>query len=110
MKKALSILAIGLFILTGCTGVKTVSAGLENESFLEFIGNPSSYIGGIEVNLDDKSNFIAEVGNANAARVKGKVYAISTGKHIITISYKNNVIVKKQIFVSAQETKKLLLP
>ena len=110
MKKALSILAIGLVLLTGCTGVKTVSTGLENESFIEFIGNPTSYSGGVNVVIDDKSNFIAEVGNDHASRVKGKIYAIPTGKHIISISYKNNLIVKKQIFVSAQETKKIVLP
>lgn len=110
MKKTFSIIAIGLVLLTGCTGVKTVSNGLENESFLEFIGKPSNYTGGVEVILDDKSNFNAEVNNDNTGRIKTKVYAISTGKHIISISYKNNVIVKKQIFVSAQETKKIKLP
>ena len=110
MKRAFSILAISLLLLTGCTSVKTVSTGLENESFLEFIGNPTSYSGGVDVIVDNKINFNAEVGNNHASRVKGKVYAIPTGKHIISISYKNNVIVQKQIFVSAQETKKLLLP
>jgi len=110
MKKILSILAIGLLLLNACTGVKTVSSGLENESFLEIIGNPDNYKGGVEVNLDDKNTFNAEVGNDHVGRVEGKVYAISTGKHTVTISYKNNVIIKKQIFVSAQETKKLLLP
>jgi hypothetical protein len=29
---------------------------------------------------------------------------------MITVSYNNNVIFKKQIFVSAQETKKIMLP
>jgi len=110
MKKTISILAIGLVLLTGCTGVKTVSTGLENESFIEFLGNPTSYSGGVNVVIDDKINFIAEVGNDHASRVKGKIYAIPTGKHIISISYKNNLIVKKQIFVSAQETKKIVLP
>ena len=110
MKKATLILAIGILIFTGCTGVKTISTGLENESFLEFIGNPANYTGGVDVMLDDKTNFIAEVGNNDVSRVKGKVYAIPTGKHIISISYKNNEIVKKQIFVSAQETKKIILP
>ncbi|MDD3323438.1 MAG: hypothetical protein PHS59_18535 [Paludibacter sp.] len=110
MKKILSILAIGLLLFTGCTSVKTVSTGLENESFLEFIGNTTSYSGGVDVIVDNTINFSAEVGNDHASRVKGKVYAIPTGKHNISISYKNNVIIKKQIFVSAQETKKILLP
>jgi hypothetical protein len=41
MKKTLSILAICLVLITSCTGVKTLSTGLENESFLEFNGNPT---------------------------------------------------------------------
>jgi len=110
MKRILSILTIGILMFTACTGVRTASRGLENESFLEFVGNPDTYSGGVEVILDDKTTFIAEVNNDNAGSVKGKVYAISTGKHIVTVTYKNNLLVKKQIFVSAQETKKIVLP
>ena len=110
MKKILFITAIGLMFLTNCTGVKTLSTGLENESFLEFIGQPSKYIGGIDVILDEKSNFKADVKKDHANRPKGKVYAITTGTHLISVSYNNNIIFKKQIFVSAQETKKIMLP
>jgi hypothetical protein len=110
MKKMLCVIAIGLIFLTGCTGVKTLSTGLENEAFLEFIGNTSNYTDGVDVNIDDKSSFKAEVNNDHADRPKGKVYAISTGIHFVTVSHNNNVIFKKQIFVSAQETKKILLP
>ncbi len=110
MKKALSILAIGLILLTGCTGVKTVSKGLENESFVEFIGNPTNYSGGVDVSIDDKINFTATVGHNHASGIKGKIYAIPTGRHIISISYKKTLIVQKQIFVSAQETKQIVLP
>jgi len=38
------------------------------------------------------------------------VYAISTGKHVISVYYNDKVIYQKQIFISAQETKKVLLP
>ena len=110
MKNILFVIAIGLIFLTGCTGVKTLSTGLENESFLEFIGKPSNYTGGVTVNIDDKSTFKAKVNKDHADRPKGKVYAISTGTHIVTVSYNNNVIFKKQIFVSVQETKKIMLP
>ena len=110
MKKILFVIAIGLIFLTGCTGAKTLSTGLENESYLEFIGKPSNYNGGVDVNIDDKSTFKAEVNKDHADRPKGTVYAISTGTHIVTVSYNNNVIFKKQLFVSAQETKKILLP
>lgn len=110
MKKILFVIAIGLLVLAGCTGVKTLSTGLENESFLEFIGIPGNYPDGVDVNIDDKNTFKAEVKKDHADRPKGKAYAISTGKHIVTVSHNNNVIFKKQIFVSSQETKKIMLP
>lgn len=110
MKGILFLLAIGMIVLTSCTGVKTLSKGLENEAFIEFIGKPGSYSGGVDVNIDDKTTFKAEVNRDNTDRPKGKVYAISTGSHKVTVFYNNNVIYKKQIFVSAQETKKIMLP
>ena len=109
MKKIFFVLAIGLVILSTCTGVKTLSTGLENESFLEFIGKPSNYSGGVDVNIDDKTTFKAEVNKDHADRPKGKVYAIATGAHVVTVTYNNNVIFKKKIFVSTQETKKIKL-
>lgn len=110
MKNIIFVIAIGILFISSCTGVKTLSTGLENESFIEIVGSPNNYSGGVDVNVDDKSTFKASVNKDNANRPKGKVYAISPGKHTITVSYKNNVIFKKQIFVSAQETKKIILP
>ena len=77
---------------------------------MEFIGNPGNYSGLVNVNIDDKTTFQAEVNKDHADRPKGKVYAISTGTHVVTVSYNNNVIFKKKIFVSTQETKKIMLP
>ena len=64
----------------------------------------------LDVIIDDKTTFKAEVNKANAKRPKGSVYAISTGKHLVTIKYNNEIIYSKQIFVSAQETKQIILP
>jgi hypothetical protein len=110
MKRIFFIIAIGLVFLAGCTGVKTVSTGLENEAFLEFIGDPGNYNGGVDVNVDDKNTFKAEVNKDHADRPKGSVYAISTGTHVVTVSYNNTVLFKKQIYIAAQETKKIILP
>jgi hypothetical protein len=103
-------IAISLILLTSCGGIKTSSSGLERESFLEFIGNPGNYSDGVEVSVDNKPTFKAEVFNDKATRIKGKVYAITPGQHIVSVTYKNNVIYKKRIFLSTQETKKILLP
>ncbi|MDR1847078.1 MAG: hypothetical protein LBR17_03055 [Bacteroidales bacterium] len=104
------IVTLTLLLVTGCTGVKTQATGLENEAFLTFVGNPIKYIGGVDVNIDDSIVFEAKVTKDYAKRPKGKTYAISTGTHSVKITYKSEVIFQKQIFVAAQETKKIMLP
>lgn len=110
MKKSLFVIWISMFLLIGCTGVRTVSTGLENESFLQFIGNPSDYRGGVDVIIDDELNFKAKVYSTKVNRMKVKVYAIPTGKHTLKVSFKDNLLYDKQIFISAQETKNIILP
>lgn len=104
MKRVFISIGIGLLVLTGCGGTKTISSGLENESFLEFIGKPKR----IYVTVDDRTAFIAKTHKAK--HFNGKTYAIKTGTHIITVYYKETVVYKQQIFVSTQETKKIVLP
>lgn len=110
MRNILFVLVIGVMIFANCTGAKSLSSGLENESFLEFVGNPRDYSGGVDVMIDDAGSFKAEVKKDNSKRPKGSVYAISTGTHTVTVSYLDNVIYQKQVFVSSQETKKIVLP
>lgn len=109
MKRFLFIVAVGL-CLANCTGVQTVTTGLVNESFLEFIGQPEDYSGGVKVLIDDRTSFKAEVKKDYAKRPTGKIYGIPTGKHDVKITYKDVVIYQKQIFISSQETRKIHLP
>ena len=109
MKKVYLLAILGL-VLTSCGGIKTASRGLENDAFLEFVGNPSNYEGGLDVNIDGKTNFKAEVNKDKVTRMKGNVYAISTGTHVVSVTYKSQLLYKQQIFVSVQETKKISLP
>lgn len=97
-------------ILTSCGGIKTSSSGLENQSYLEFLGIPSNYSEGIQVDVDKQTHFEAKVVKEKITRTKETVYAISAGTHNITIKYKGKVIISRKIFVSAQETKKIELP
>jgi hypothetical protein len=108
MKKLMFIAAV--LLLSSCaTGVKTTSSGLENEAFLEFVGTPNLYHEGISVTIDNSYTFTAEVKRDHADRPKGKVYAISTGKHDVSVSHDGRVIYQKTIFVSARETRKIVL-
>ena len=110
MKNSIISIAIGLLLITGCTGVKSLTKGLENESFIELIGNPKSYPKGVIVIIDETLTFNGEVNKVGIKRPKSKLYSISTGKHIVTVKHNNEIIYSKQIFVSAQETKQIFLP
>lgn len=111
MKQFIYTLVIGVFLIsTACTGIKSTTKGLENESYLEIVANPNDYSGGVTVLLDNDTSFNAKVGKPNKKRPKDEIYAIPTGKHKISISYDGQIIYSKQIFVSAQETKQITLP
>jgi len=109
MKTLSYVLLTSFFLLCSCGGIKTKSVGLENEAFLEFVGPVKSYSDGIDVSVDNKINFKAIVNKDKVAYMKGKVYAISTGTHILKVSYKGQTLYEKQIFVASQETKKIEL-
>jgi hypothetical protein len=108
--KKLYFITIFSTILFSCGGIKTMSSGLDNESYLEFVGKPNDYSDGLEVVVDGKINFKAEVNKNKTTKIKGQVYAISTGTHTLSVSYKSQVLYNKQIFISSQETKKIILP
>ena len=96
-------------LLIGCGITKTVSKGIENQAFLLIVGTPSNYPNGVEVVIDDKTKFNAEV-QKNRDKVKHlRLYGISAGKHKVSISKNSKSIYEKIIFVSSQQTKKIIL-
>jgi hypothetical protein len=109
MKTLTYLLITSLIILSSCGGIKTKSAGLENEAYLEFVGPIKSYPKGVDVSIDNKITFKAVVNKDKVAYMKGEVYAISTGTHNLKVSYNGQILYEKQIFVAAQETKKIVL-
>ncbi len=109
MKNLLYFIIVSFVFLSSCGGIKTITAGLENEAFLEFVGPANKYSDGIDVNIDENLSFKASVHKDKVGYMKGEVYAISTGTHTLKVSYKGQVLYEKQIFVAAQETKKIVL-
>lgn len=110
MKYLTILMVLGLMLTASCTGLKTTSRGLENESFLVFTGNELKYEEGVLVDVDGKRSFNAVVVKDGSSLPSNCVYAISTGTHVVTVTYRKKVIYKQQIFISAQETKKIALP
>ncbi len=97
-------------LTTACTGVQTVTKGLENQAYIQILGDRDVYSDQVTIVLDSETTFKAEVNKIGTSVPKGTVYAISTGKHFIEVKNRNQVVYSKQIFVSAQETKQITLP
>jgi hypothetical protein len=95
--------------MTSCGGIKTKTAGLENDAFIEIVGPVKSYPNGVDVSVDNNTMFKAVVNKDKIGYMKGEVYAISTGTHILKVSFNVKVLYEKQIFVAAQENKKIVL-
>lgn len=110
MRKSYLVLVVLMFILNSCGGTKTSFQGLASESYLEFLGNPGSYSEGVEVIVDDKPSFRAKVYKDKIGRMRGEIYAITTGRHTLKVKYQNQIIFNKEIFISTQESKKIILP
>lgn len=110
MKKSYLVLVVLNFILNSCGGTKTSFQGLASESYLEFIGNPNDYSTGVDVIIDDKPSFSAKVYKDKIGRMRGEIYAIKTGRHTLKVKYQNQIIYNKEIFISSQESKKIVLP
>ncbi len=110
MKKSYLVLVLLMFILNSCGGTKTSFQGLASESYLEFIGNPNDYSTGVDVIIDDKPTFSAKVYKDKIGRMRGEVYAIKTGRHTLKVKHQNQIIYNKEIFISSQESKKIILP
>tara|TARA_R110002050_G_scaffold292293_3_gene447557 strand:+ start:5387 stop:5722 length:336 start_codon:yes stop_codon:yes gene_type:complete len=111
MRRAIILFAsIAFMLTTACTGVQTVTKGLENQAYIQILGDRDVYSDQVTIVLDSETTFKAEVNKIGTSVPKGTVYAISTGKHFIEVKNRNQVVYSKQIFVSAQETKQITLP
>jgi len=109
MKKFLFATSL-IFLLLGCAGTKSTHGGLENEAFLDIVGTQRNYVGGVTVILDDKASFTAKVNDPASNTPRGSTYAIEAGQRTVVVQYNGNELYRKQIFVSAQETRRIALP
>lgn len=110
----LSTLLCCIGIVSCGTSAQTVAAGLENTSYLHLVGDTSAYTQKVTVVLDDEVTFEAEVSSEQYRAVKserkGLTYKIAPGVHDIKVLYKNETIINKKIFASANEVNTVELP
>lgn len=110
MKKATVFLVLCALVFTSCYTIKTSAGGKDNEAFMEFVGNPKAFAGGVSVDLDGKIKFTAEVSETRTVnRLGGVIYSIPTGSHSVTVRYNNKVIFQEKIFISTQDTRVIKL-
>lgn len=110
MKRSLLFAMLCALVFVGCTSVKSTSSGMDNEAFLEFLGDPHLFTGGVDVDIDGNVSFNAQVEDSKTEnRLRGKVYSVKTGVHVITVTYDGNVIYKQKVMLSNQETRKIKL-
>ena len=97
-------------LLSGCkVGNVAVSQGLADQSYLYFV-SVNKYAKPVQVTLDNGVTFNANVVRERKATVKGDTYAVSTGKRRVSVSYQGKTIWEREVFLSTQETKKIILP
>lgn len=107
--KKITLLFTLLFLFASCDITQSTASGIENQAFLSFFGTKSMYPNGVEVVLDDKTRFNAQV-HKNQSNIKHvRIYGISTGKHKITVSSNGKILYEKVIFLTSQQTKKIIL-
>ncbi len=111
--KPRNLLALGLvLLLSACKANYPVAqqSGKEDMAFLLFV-SPSRYAGrNVQVAVDDSVLFEAHVVNAKKSNRRGTRYGIATGRHKLKVTYSGETLYKKEVFVSSQEVKQIILP
>lgn len=88
-------------------GTVATSGGKADIGFIELVSPSRS--GNVKVTVDDTS-FTGKITKEKRTSIKGTTYAVAPGKRHITIAKNGKVLYDKFIMVSAQETKKIVLP
>lgn len=110
MKNKLVFIAIAV-LLVGCKANYPVAqqSGKEDIAYLLFVSS-GEYTGKtVTVDIDGTTHFDAKVVKLRKANRRGTQYGVSTGRKSITVKCDGRTLYNKQIFLSSQETKQILL-
>lgn len=116
MKKGLLLLfSLSLLLLSGCRAHYPVAqqSGKEDAAYLLFIGQ--SVYGEknnktVTVTIDNEAPFTANVVKQKEALRRGTQYRVNTGARQLTVSSEGKILYQKQVFLSPQEVKQIILP
>lgn len=101
-----------LLLLFGCKANFPVAqqSGKEDMGFLLFVSGKQYAGENVEVTIDGTTHFIAKVVKSKKANRRGNQYGISTGKRTLKVTHQGKTVYQKDIFVSTQEVKQIILP
>lgn len=85
-------------------------SGKEDMAFLLFVSPELCAGKKVQVTVDSAEPFEAHVVKSNKANRRGTQYGIATGRRKLTVSYQGKIVYQKEIFVSTQEVKQIVLP
>lgn len=113
MKKRISnfVLLCFFLLLFGCGSLPVAQqSGKEDVAYLLFVTQGQYRRQNVSVVIDG-TEFVATPVKASKSQTKGKIYSASTGNRLIEVkNNKGEVIYKKRLFLSTQETKQIILP
>ncbi|MEG0948370.1 MAG: hypothetical protein RR303_06435 [Bacteroidales bacterium] len=111
MKTIFKILFLFLAFLTSCSVPKSTVMGLPDQGYLVFVSDGQYADKTVHVTLDkDKASFNANVVRQKDFDIKAPTYQIASGQWTLKVMYDNKVIYNQKIFLSPQQTKKVILP
>ena len=110
MKNILYFLLLLLF--TGCAvGTQTQKVQVPDQAFIVVVGNSDNYEDAqIFLQYDDMQKFPVEIKKQGTKRFKQTLYEISPGRHTLKVFNGDQLLINKEIFISNQETKEIILP
>lgn len=110
MKRFLILLILPLLI--GCKANYPVAqqSGKEDMAFLLFISSDLYAGKNVEVIIDDKAPFEAEVVKAKKSNRSGTQYGISTGAHSLKVIYNGETLYEKKYLHQLKKLNKLYYP
>ena len=111
--KSKVLMFLGLvLLLAACKANYPVAqqSGKEDMAFLLFV-SPGEYGGkNVQVIVDGFEPFEARVVKSVKSNRRGTQYGIATGRRKLKVVYHRKTIYQKEIFVSSQDVKKIVLP
>ncbi len=115
MGKLISVILFLCLFFTSCAKYPIeTSSGKEDVAFLLFISQEGEYAKkDVTVNIDGKTTFTAQPIRAKRGKekLKGTQYKVATGRRKVVVTNANgDVIFSRDLMLSTQDTKQIILP